>query len=127
MHRFRWKSAFAAAAAGAAVVLGAGTALAAGGWTVVAAPPTGQNAALTGVATVSGSDAWLVGFQALARRQRGPEHPRELSTETRSWPGGRRNGRQITVRSLYWHLCVSRSGAMGRPERLLRPAQGREG
>jgi hypothetical protein len=64
MHRFRWKSAFAAAAAGAAVILGAGTALAAGGWTVVAAPPTGQNAALTGVATVSNSDAWLVGFHS---------------------------------------------------------------
>jgi hypothetical protein len=30
MHRFRWKSAFTVAAAGAAVVLGAGTALAAG-------------------------------------------------------------------------------------------------
>ncbi|MBV9208895.1 MAG: hypothetical protein JO037_26590 [Actinobacteria bacterium] len=48
-------------AAGAAVVLGAGTALAASGWTVVTAPPTGQNAALAGVATVSDSDAWAVG------------------------------------------------------------------
>jgi hypothetical protein len=63
-HRFRWMSAFTVAAAGAAVVLGAGTALAAGGWTIVAAPPAGQNAALTGVATVSHSEAWLVGFHS---------------------------------------------------------------
>jgi hypothetical protein len=64
MHRFRWKSAFTVAAAGAAVVLGAGTALAAGGWTIVAVPPTGQNVGLTGAATVSDSDAWAVGFHS---------------------------------------------------------------
>ena len=36
--------------------------LAAGGWTIVAAPPTGQNGTFTGVAAVSDSDAWAVGF-----------------------------------------------------------------
>jgi hypothetical protein len=47
-----------------AVVFLAGPALAAGGWTIVAAPPTGQNATLTGVAAVSGSDAWAVGYDS---------------------------------------------------------------
>src|SRR5580700_5228845 len=56
------RAAFTVAAAGAALVLGAGSAFAVGGWTVVAAPPTGQNATLTGVATVSDSDAWAIGF-----------------------------------------------------------------
>jgi hypothetical protein len=51
-------------AAGAAVVLGAGSAFAVGGWTIVAAPPTGQNATFTGVATVSDSDAWAVGYRS---------------------------------------------------------------
>ena len=46
------------------MILGAGSALAAGGWTVVAAPPTGQNATLTSVATVSDSDAWAVGYHS---------------------------------------------------------------
>lgn len=54
---------FTAAAAGAAFVLGAGPAFAASGWTVVTAPPTGQNATLEGVATVSDNDAWAVGFR----------------------------------------------------------------
>ena len=58
------RAAFIVAAAGSALVLGAGTAFAAGGWTVVTAPPTGQNATLTGVATVSDSDAWAVGFHS---------------------------------------------------------------
>jgi succinyldiaminopimelate transaminase len=62
LRTFHARAAFTAAAAGAAMVLGAGSALAVGGWTVVAAPPTGQNATLTGVATVSDSDAWAVGF-----------------------------------------------------------------
>ena len=53
---------FTIAAAGAALVLGAGTSFAAGGWTVVTAPPTGQNATLNAVATVSDTDAWAVGF-----------------------------------------------------------------
>jgi hypothetical protein len=61
---FRPKAAFTVAAAGAALVLGAGSAFAAGGWTIVAAPPTGQNATLTSVATISDSDAWAVGFRS---------------------------------------------------------------
>ena len=60
LHR---RAAFTVAAAGAALVLGSGSAFAVGGWTVVAAPPTGQNATLQGVATVSDSDAWAVGFR----------------------------------------------------------------
>ncbi len=55
---------FTVAAAGAAVALGAGPALAAGGWTIAAAPPAGQNATLTSVAAVSGSDAWAAGYQS---------------------------------------------------------------
>ena len=55
---------FTVAAAGSAVVLGAGPALAAGGWTIAAAPPAGQNATLTSVAAVSGSDAWAAGYQS---------------------------------------------------------------
>ena len=57
------RAAFMVAAAGSALALAAGTAFAATGWTVVTAPPTGQNATLTGVATVSDSDAWAVGFR----------------------------------------------------------------
>jgi hypothetical protein len=53
-------------AAGAAVVLGATTALAAGGWAIVAAPPTGQDAQLYGVTTTSDSDAWAVGHSNAA-------------------------------------------------------------
>src|SRR5512142_517701 len=49
------------AAAGAVILLGAGPASAAGPWSVVAAAPTGANAFLTGVATVSDADAWAVG------------------------------------------------------------------
>ena len=60
LHR---RAAFMVAAAGSALALGTGTAFAATGWTVVTAPPTGQNATLTGVATVSDSDAWAVGFR----------------------------------------------------------------
>ena len=60
LHR---RAAFMVAAAGSALALGAGAAFAAAGWTVVTAPPTGQNATLTGVATVSDSDAWAVGFR----------------------------------------------------------------
>ena len=52
------------AAAGSALALSPGTAFAATGWTVVTAPPTGQNATLTGVATVTDSDAWAVGFHS---------------------------------------------------------------
>jgi hypothetical protein len=58
-----------AAAVGAALAIGiltAGPALAAGGWTIVAAPPTGQDAELYGVATTSDSDAWAVGYSNAA-------------------------------------------------------------
>ncbi len=51
-----------AVAVGAALVLGAGPALAGGGWTIVPAPPTGQDASLSGVTTTSGTDAWAVGY-----------------------------------------------------------------
>jgi hypothetical protein len=47
---------------GAVLILGAGPALAAGGWTIMAAPPTGQDAQLDGVATTSDSNAWAVGY-----------------------------------------------------------------
>jgi hypothetical protein len=53
----------ATAAVGAALVLAAGPALAATGWTIVTAPPTGVNASLTGVTSTSDSDAWAVGSE----------------------------------------------------------------
>src|SRR5215472_3256607 len=64
LRTFHRKAAFTVAAAGAALILGAGSALAVGGWTIVAAPPTGQNATLTSVATVTDSDAWAVGYHS---------------------------------------------------------------
>lgn len=48
-------------AVGAAVLLGATAAFATGGWTAVAAPPSGQNGLLTGVTSTSDTDAWAVG------------------------------------------------------------------
>jgi hypothetical protein len=56
----------AAVAVGAILLLGANAALAAGGWTVVAAPPTGQDAQLYGVTTTSDSNAWAVGYSNAA-------------------------------------------------------------
>ena len=53
----------AAAAAGAVVVLAAGPALAASGWTIVTVPPTGVNASLTGVSSTSDANAWAVGSE----------------------------------------------------------------
>jgi hypothetical protein len=50
----------------AALVLIAGTAQAQGGWTVVTAPPTGENAALTAVAATSDANAWAVGHSNTA-------------------------------------------------------------
>jgi hypothetical protein len=47
-------------AAGVAVLLAAGPA-AAQSWTIVSAPPTGQNGELAGVSAVSATDAWAVG------------------------------------------------------------------
>lgn len=64
LRTFRRKAAFTVAAAGTTLILGTGPAFAAGGWTIAAAPPTGQNAALTSVATVSGTDAWAVGYHS---------------------------------------------------------------
>jgi hypothetical protein len=49
-------------AVGATLVLGAGPALAGGGWSIVPAPPTGQDANLSGVTTTSDTDAWAVGY-----------------------------------------------------------------
>ena len=51
---------------GAAVILGASPALATGGWTIVPAPPTGQNAVLEGVTAPSDSNAWAVGYSNAA-------------------------------------------------------------
>jgi hypothetical protein len=48
-------------AVGAALVFAASPALAAGGWTIVSVPPTGQNANLSGVSAPSDTDAWAVG------------------------------------------------------------------
>jgi hypothetical protein len=48
-------------AVGAALILGASPALAAGGWTIASVPPTGQNANLSGVAAPSDTNAWAVG------------------------------------------------------------------
>ena len=53
----------AAVAVGTAVVIGASPALAATGWTIVPAPPTGQNASFTAVTTTSDSNAWAVGSE----------------------------------------------------------------
>ena len=64
LRTFPRRAAFTVAAAGAAVALAAGSAFAAGTWAVVTAPPTGQNATLTGVAAVSDSDAWAVGYRS---------------------------------------------------------------
>ena len=53
-------------AVGSALLVGAGPAAAGegqAGWTVVAAPPIGQNANLAGVASSSDSDAWAVGSE----------------------------------------------------------------
>ena len=57
----RIKTAVTLAALGTAAALVAGPASAASGWTIVSAPPTGQNANLQGVSAVSDSDAWAVG------------------------------------------------------------------
>jgi hypothetical protein len=48
----------------AALAFGAGPALAASGWTIVSMPPTGENAPILGVSTVSATDAWAVGWHS---------------------------------------------------------------
>ena len=60
----RARTAVMVAALGAAAALAAGPAFAASGWTIVSAPPTGQNATLQGVSAVSGTDAWAVGSRS---------------------------------------------------------------
>ena len=50
-------------AVSAALVFSARPALAATSWSIVPAPPTGQNAFLSGVSAVSASDAWAVGSE----------------------------------------------------------------
>ncbi len=62
------KAVLVTAAVGAAAImsagaLGAGSARAVGGWSVVSAPPAGANATFTGVTTVSDTDAWAVGYR----------------------------------------------------------------
>jgi hypothetical protein len=52
--------AIATAAAGTAILLAAGPAVAQS-WAIVSAPPTGENGELAAVAAVSGTDAWAVG------------------------------------------------------------------
>jgi hypothetical protein len=54
------------AMAGAAMLLAASPALAASGWTIVPAPPTGQNAVLEGVTAPSDGNAWAVGYSNAA-------------------------------------------------------------
>ncbi len=54
------------AAAGATLILGVGPAFAASGWTIVSAPPAGENAVLSGVSEVSATDAWAVGLSNAA-------------------------------------------------------------
>jgi hypothetical protein len=49
---------------GIAVMIAASPAVAAGGWTITSAPPTGQNGEFAGVAAVSDTDAWAVGSTA---------------------------------------------------------------
>jgi hypothetical protein len=51
-------------AVAAALAFGAGPALAASGWTIVSIPPAGENAPVLGVATVSATDAWAVGYHS---------------------------------------------------------------
>jgi hypothetical protein len=51
-------------AVAAALAFGAGPALAASGWTIVSAPPAGQNAPLRAVSAVSDTDAWAVGYHS---------------------------------------------------------------
>jgi hypothetical protein len=53
-------------AVGTALLLGASPALAASGWKIVSAPPTGQNAVLLGVTSTSDSNAWAVGYSNAA-------------------------------------------------------------
>ena len=59
----RMRAAVTVAALGAAAALVAGPAFAASGWTIVSAPPTGQNGNLQGVSAASETNAWAVGSE----------------------------------------------------------------
>jgi hypothetical protein len=60
-RRRRWTAV--AACAGAAVMIGSGSALAATGWTVETIPSTGNNVELLGASARTSTDAWAVGEQ----------------------------------------------------------------
>ena len=83
----RIKTAVTLAALGTAAALAAGPASAASGWTIVSAPPTGQNANLQGVSAVSDSDAWAVGLPTAPPTR--ASAPRCSSTTGTAWPGPR--------------------------------------
>ncbi|MGD0242007.1 MAG: hypothetical protein ABSB59_16995 [Streptosporangiaceae bacterium] len=72
----RWKWAAGAVLTGALVVpvslVPAGTAYAAGGWTPVGVPATGNNVSLNGVSARTATDAWAVGQQFAAAGQAPP-------------------------------------------------------
>jgi hypothetical protein len=72
----RWKWAAGAVLTGALVVpvslIPAGTAYAAGGWTPVSVPATGNNVSLNGVSARTATDAWAVGQQFAAAGQAPP-------------------------------------------------------
>jgi hypothetical protein len=59
--RMRWSAVI--AFAGAAIVFGSGSALAATGWTVETVPATGNNVLLLGASARTSTDAWAVGEQ----------------------------------------------------------------
>jgi hypothetical protein len=69
----RWKWAAGAVLTGALVVpaglISAGPASAAGGWTPVSVPATGNNVSLNGVSARTATDAWAVGQQFVAAGQ----------------------------------------------------------
>jgi hypothetical protein len=68
----RKKWAVAGALASAAVILGGSAAFAAGGWTTVSIPATGNNTSLHGVFARTNTDAWAVGQQFGAAGQTPP-------------------------------------------------------
>jgi hypothetical protein len=57
----------------AALILIAGNAQAQGTWTIVTAPPTGQNGVLEGVTSTSDTNAWAVGYSNAAANGLGAE------------------------------------------------------
>jgi hypothetical protein len=69
-RRARWSAVV--AFAGAAVIFGSGTALAATGWTVETVPQTGNNILLLGASARTSTDAWAVGEQFGAAGQAPP-------------------------------------------------------